>query len=364
MQPSEHIPHVVARARRLTQSWRIASRLSFVLVVAAVCVVDADLAKGQGRDPAVQALRDAVAAGEMSEEEAREVYFASVYPGSETEAKIAARFDDTVAKINAMTESGDLSAEDAAAKIEAMGAQLVRDAEVAFAVEVRGLSLAQANRESVAAQIEEAVLSGAITDAQAAEKMIAIDQEAAMKAEAAAYTDAVGQELKALVQAGELTEEEAKARFADAKRQFDVQVKADLYLQQVEAKLSAQVAAGKMSSQEAEAYLEQLRAGLLGQNAIVKAEKPVDPWVKLTEAFIEKHELGKEAAKKARKLCEQTVELRKRIEKQVDDANNKANTIDPVLLTKRLEELEAEIEKLKQTRLLAGLERLRDAGGR
>lgn len=219
-------------------------------------------------DPILLELQLAVAAEKITPEEAFESYMLLVYPGSEAEEKAEWMVEQAEEKITAAVESGDLTREEAAEKIEAVREDYRRGfAEYMFAREVLGMTDAEMAREKVVAELEAAVAAGKMTAEEAEEKLAAYDAAVAEK-------DAMQAELeriKRAVEAGEITEEEAEVLYRAMKEKDEAdlsEVEGDAEQAEREAKdewlrraeaIKDRLNAGEITEAEAERLFEELK---------------------------------------------------------------------------------------------------------
>jgi|GEM_PF-5099453 len=264
MQRIERILGIDASVRPLASGWRIATGLTVALALAAVGIVHAasDDDDGLASDPAVQALQEAVKAGEMSIEEARQAYFQNVYPGSDTQAKIEGWYEDIAAKIDAAVAEGELSQEDAGGKMDWVNRRVAFHAEVAFAMEVRGLSYARARLDVGTAWANEAVANGEATEEEVAERIARLEREVALEEEIAGYVDGAAAKLDAMVETGELSQEQADAKLEAVREQITQKVRIRVHLEETWAELQEAVAIGEISQEDAEAKMTEVKQGI------------------------------------------------------------------------------------------------------
>ena len=185
-------------------------------------------------DPVTMALKAAVRNGSMSEERAMETYalLTTGLRGSKKQADTRDYLEKTAAKLDALVETGDLSAEDADAKLIAIETQIAAkaefasrfDDELASRMQTAGKSKTEAYLELVAERLDEIVLTGELSaeDAQARlialEVRIAVNEQLASKMEnegkskTEAYLELVAAKLEELVKAGKLSAADAEAR--------------------------------------------------------------------------------------------------------------------------------------------------------
>ena len=177
-------------------------------------------------DPVTQALKAAVRNGSMSEARAIQVYslLTDGPPGSNREAKTEAYLDQTAAELDAMVSAGKLSAEDAEAKLIALENQVASKEEFALKMASGDRSESEVYLDQAAAKLDALVMKGELSAEDAEAKMIALEKQIAVKEEFAsrmeiadkskteAYLELVAAELDALVKSGELSAEDAEAK--------------------------------------------------------------------------------------------------------------------------------------------------------
>jgi beta-lactamase regulating signal transducer with metallopeptidase domain/polyhydroxyalkanoate synthesis regulator phasin len=139
-------------------------------------------------------LGAAVAAGEITEEEAR-----AKWEEYEEQAAAKEKYRAVSRRIRAAVAAGEITEEEAKAKWEEYEEQAV----------------AREKCEVVAPELRAAVAAGELTEEEAKAKW----EEYAEQAAAKDKHKAVGSRIRAAVQAGELTEEEARAKWEEYKRQ-------------------------------------------------------------------------------------------------------------------------------------------------
>ena len=175
-------------------------------------------------DPVTQALKAAVRNGSMSEARAIQVYslLTDGPPGSNREAKTEAYLDQTAAELDAMVSAGKLSAEDAEAKLIALENQVASKEEFALKMASGDRSESEVYLDQAAAKLDALVMKGELSAEDAEAKMIALEKQIAVKEEFAsrmeiadkskteAYLELVAAELDALVKSGELSAEDAE----------------------------------------------------------------------------------------------------------------------------------------------------------
>ena len=184
-------------------------------------------------DPVTQALKAAVRNGSIPEghaiwSEARAIQVYSLLtdgpPGSNREAKTEAYLDQTAAELDAMVSAGKLSAEDAEAKLIALENQVASKEEFALKMASGDRSESEVYLDQAAAKLDALVMKGELSAEDAEAKMIALEKQIAVKEEFAsrmeiadkskteAYLELVAAELDALVKSGELSAEDAEAK--------------------------------------------------------------------------------------------------------------------------------------------------------
>ncbi len=226
----ERISGFSANTHPKAKGWRLATRLTVTLVLAAAGIVRAATSDEDAERPTDElawVLQDALAAGDLSPEEAREAYFEDVYPGSAAQAKIEGELEMVTAEIDAMVAAGALSTEDADAKSTWLSEQRDRNEETAFAVEVRGLSRSEAYLEQTATTLDAMVERGELSAEDAEAKLRAVEEQVAVKEELArdiangdrsrteAYLEQAAAKLDAMVERGELSAEDAEAKLSE-----------------------------------------------------------------------------------------------------------------------------------------------------
>ncbi len=149
MQRIKRTLDVNGNTRPMAGGWLFATGIAVAAALVAAGIVQAgtpDKDAERPNDDLAQVLQDALEAGDLTVEEAREAYFEDVYPGSATHAKIEGELERITAKIEAIIEAGEISEEDAKAKRAWVREERERNEGLAFAVEVRGLSPSEAYR--------------------------------------------------------------------------------------------------------------------------------------------------------------------------------------------------------------------------
>jgi len=207
-------------------------------------------------DPVTLALKAAVRNGSISEERAIQVYslLTDGLPGSNREAKTEAYLEQAATKLDAMVSAGKLSAEDAEAKMIALENQIAIKEERAFKMESGDKSATDAYLEQVAAKLDALVLTGELTAEDAESKMIAIEKRIGLKEEFASRMEIAGKS------------------------------KTEAYLELVAAELDALVRTGELSVEDAEAKLiaveqavtVEAKPGSLDARTVLRAVKRVD----------------------------------------------------------------------------------------
>jgi hypothetical protein len=122
-----------------------------------------------------------------------------VYPGSATQAKIEGELEMVTAGIEAMVAAGELSTKVASAKLTWLREERVRNQEMAFAVEVRGLSLSEAYLEQTASTLDAMVERGELSAEDAEAKLSAVTEQVAAKEELARVISPFPEVLHALI---------------------------------------------------------------------------------------------------------------------------------------------------------------------
>jgi beta-lactamase regulating signal transducer with metallopeptidase domain len=159
-------------------------------------------------------------------------------------------------KLQAEVEAGNITAEEAEAKMTAIEEQLAERTKT-------GAYLEQV-WEKLQAQIE----AGSLTADDAETMMEAIKKKYYANAETEAYFKQVWAKLQAEVEAGNMTAEEAEAKMVYIKKQkFDAGDKVDVYFKEVWAKLQVEVEAGNMTREDAEAKMAAIKKAKLGDKA-------------------------------------------------------------------------------------------------
>ena len=192
-------------------------------------------------DPVTLALKAAVRNGSMSEAHALQVYslITNGLPGSSKQARAEAEayVDQAAVKLDALVMSGELSAEDAEAKLIALEHQIARKQELALELESGGGPETEAYLDQAAAKLDTLVMAGELSAEDAESKLIALEQQIAVKEEFAsrmeiagkskteAYLELVAAELDALVKSGELSAEDAEAKMIAIANAVDVAAK-------------------------------------------------------------------------------------------------------------------------------------------
>lgn len=117
--------------------------------------------------------------------------------------------------------------------------------------------------DGVWAKLEAAVEAGEMTEEEAREKMLAVEDE--MNARIAKH-EAIAAKIKAAVEAGEITEEEARAKMAAMKKKGHD--KKDIDYEAIGRRLKEAVKSGKMTEEEAMAKWEAIKKGDHGKKDI------------------------------------------------------------------------------------------------
>lgn len=135
-------------------------------------------------DPVTQALKAAVRNGSISEERAIQVYslLTDGLPGSSRQAKTEAYLEQAAAKLDAMVMTGELSAEDAEAKMIALENQIAFKEGLASGMEIGGRAKTEAYLELVAAELDALVKMGELSAGDAEAKMISIENAVTVEA--------------------------------------------------------------------------------------------------------------------------------------------------------------------------------------
>ena len=237
-----------------------------------------------------QSLRDAISVGAISEEKAREIYLVYLYPGSDMEKKIDTHIAMMETEIQAALEAGKISPADAREKRDAMKDRLALAKDVAFSMDVKGLTHDEAYLGAMAVKIHEQLERGEITKEEATKRIheIKAKRKHTVKlrehnAKLSEHISVIHAEMKARVEAGELSEEEAKAQLHEQLRRIEAEVAAERkqaaeatahlkklsqvelearrlkVVQAIEAEIAAMVEAGEISVDEAKIKLDDLR---------------------------------------------------------------------------------------------------------
>jgi polyhydroxyalkanoate synthesis regulator phasin len=190
-------------------------------------------------DPVTLALKAAVRNGSMSEAHAIGVYslLTDGLPGSSKQGQVEAYVDQAAVKLDALVMSGELSAEDAEAKLIALEHQIARKQELALELESGGGPETEAYLDQAAAKLDTLVMKGELSAEDAESKLVALEQQIAVKEEFAsrmeiagkskteAYLELVAAELDALVKSGELSADDAEAKMIAVANAVDVAAK-------------------------------------------------------------------------------------------------------------------------------------------
>lgn len=268
-------------------------------------------------DPFTLALKAAVRNGSMAEEHAIQIYsfLTKGVPGSNKRGKTVPYLEEVAAKLDAMVMAGMLSAEAAEGKMIALEQQIASKEqhasgfreELASRMQNDRMSKTEAYLELAAEKLDEIVMTGELTaeDAEARlnaiEKRIVFGQVLASKMEnegktkSEAYLELTAAKLGAMVLAGELSAEDAEAKMIALEQEIavkeiasrmenDGESKTDAYLEQVAAELDAMVKAGKLSAEDAEAKLIAIENSIAAKSksgsgdarTVLRAAKRVD----------------------------------------------------------------------------------------
>ena len=267
-------------------------------------------------DPVTLALKAAVENGSMDEEHAIQIYTLLVkgVPGSSRNDKTEAYLEEVAAKLDAAVAAGKLSAEDAVGKMIALEKRIASKArlasrfeeELASRMQNDGMSKTEAYLDLAAAKLDEIVQTGELSAEDAEAKLIAIEQsilfvqalnskmENEGKTKTEAYLELIAADLDRAVDLGKLSAEDAEAKLIALAQQIaakeelasrnerDSGLDIEVYLKQIAAELDAMVKAGKLSAEDAEAKLIAIensiaaKAGSLDARTVLRAAKRVD----------------------------------------------------------------------------------------
>lgn len=236
-----------------------ATRLALLAILAAAGTALASPAD-KPNDPRVEALRNAVAAGGMSAEQARAVYDATIFPGSTAQARIDAAFKATAERVAAALENGRINQADADAKLEAARQAQADQQHTAFAIEVLGLPPVEARLAAAGARFEALVAAGKLTPEEAKAKLAAIKRESAEREKLDVVAAA---RIREAVAAGKMTPEEGRRKMQAVRESLAAGAAkrpSPEELDKITSELREAVQAGKLTAEEARAKLTALRA--------------------------------------------------------------------------------------------------------
>jgi hypothetical protein len=247
---------------RQRHGWRAVAVLAIGVVVTAsgLAYAASSAADTQVDEKVVEMLRDSVAEGTMSEAEARVVYDTVYVPGSEFMEKIDAEYGAYIEKIETALAVGDLSEEEAAKKMEGVRYVQGRHVEMTFAMDVLGQTREEAYREVKRGELGEAVASGKIGVAAAAEKMEWIERELERKIKRGERIERARGKVREMVASGELSEEEGREKIAAIELELKRREQAGVELAKRSHEIRARVEAGELAQEEGAAKLKEMHA--------------------------------------------------------------------------------------------------------
>ena len=183
-------------------------------------------------EPVTLALKAAVRNGSMDQEHAMQIYtlLAKGVPDSSRNDKTEAYLEEVAAKIDAAVAAGKLSAEDAESKMIALEKKMASRArlatrfedELASRMQNDGMSKTEAYLDLAAAKLDEIVQTGELSAEQAEAKLIAIEKRIAFwqalaskmehqgKTKSEAYLELTAARLDEAVRSGKLSAEDAE----------------------------------------------------------------------------------------------------------------------------------------------------------
>lgn len=232
-----------------------------------------------------QSLRDAISVGAISEQKAREIYMVYLYPGSAMDDKIESHMSMMEVEIQAALDTGAITPEEARLKRDATRKKQAMAQDIAFAMDVKGLSHDEAYLGVMAVRIHEQLDRGEITREEATKKIHELKARDGHKVKLHGHLAKLHAEYEAEIEAGTLTKEQAKVRMQEHLReiesklatekehasrasaphqklsevaQADIETRRGLVLKAIEAEIAALLAEGKISATDAETRIEKL----------------------------------------------------------------------------------------------------------
>lgn len=267
----------VLRANPTTNAaprWRTVAAIVAGMAIAATGIAHATASIRLAEDdPILEALRESAQAG-GSTTELRQLYQTLVYPGSEAQRAAEAELAELQSRIRRAVESGRLSPTDAEAKLDQVRRDLDARIGMTFAMDVLGMTEGEAKLTLARERLHSLVLSGELTDADAALKLAELEGTIDLREEYAARLTQHTAEIRRQVEAGRISAEEGRTRIES----LEVELKQRLEYRALAEQLMAKVEAGGITREQAEARL----AGLKEQMAASNPPRETD-WDAITQ---------------------------------------------------------------------------------
>ena len=239
-------------------------------------------------------IRDALEAGDLTDEEARDAYFHDVFPGSDAQAKIDRDYDRVVADIDHALSRGEINQQVADSKIAWAQEHRQRQMDMAYNIEVGGMSHTEAEVERARLELDARVERGDMTRDQAREKLQQVEAEAAAKQErrrqvmegeksfGQAYLERVEARFAQAVQNGQMSQEQADRSLERVRQQVEErearereaietgESNFDVELAAAEEKIQELVERGQLSESAADAFMGELRRKVAIEEAVIQ----------------------------------------------------------------------------------------------
>ncbi len=251
-------------ARVKGAGWRAAAGVAAGAMIAAAGLAQAASGWVDDDDDVVRLLRQ-LATSQDSTERVRELYDTLVYRGSEIERTAQVEMERLETDLRDAVAAGEISEAQAAEKLEGAHRKLRDHLDMRFAMDVLGQSKSEAYLSVTRRNVHEALLAGRMTPAEAEAALSAATLRTTLHEDLAGQLARTEAEIKRALAAGKMTAAEGEAKLVEARRLAEARAQ----LAEAAAKIKESVAAGEVSAVEGSAHVRAIHDRLATEH---------DPW--------------------------------------------------------------------------------------